>query len=231
MRKIDKGTEPQTLTKYRASIPLKDRGRRDIYNDFKEKTIKGCESNESGNLRKQLLEEQGYVCCYCLSRISCSDSKIEHFRSQENHKDLRIDYKNLFISCKGGVPGNLHCDTKKANKELSSVDLLSSIENRISYKPTGRIMSKDPSFEHDINEILNLNSPNLIDNRKQSYSDLIVLIIKSLPKTKKKGDSNVWKRSKIQSIINKYESKNKSGQYAPHFDMLIFFLKKRLNRL
>ena len=63
-----------------------------IYDDFPNKTKEGCENNETDNLRKSLLEEQGYICCYCMSRIDCKNSKIEHFKPQSLHRDKQIDY-------------------------------------------------------------------------------------------------------------------------------------------
>lgn len=30
-------------------------------------------------LREQLIKEQGYICCYCMKKISLNTSHIEHF--------------------------------------------------------------------------------------------------------------------------------------------------------
>ena len=95
MRKIVKTTEPYTLTNYRSRISKNNKLDSTIYNDFPDKTKADCNSNKSGNLRKQLLEDQGYICCYCMQRISCTNSRIEHFKSQEHNRKYQIQYKNL----------------------------------------------------------------------------------------------------------------------------------------
>jgi hypothetical protein len=53
---------------------------------------------EMVDLRKKLLQDQGYICCYCQKRLPHKfivKSKIEHFRCQENNPDgsdvLRFD--------------------------------------------------------------------------------------------------------------------------------------------
>ena len=103
------------------------------------------------------------------------------------------------------------------------MDLLTNIENHISYKKTGDIISNEQFLEEDINKILNLNSPILIELRKQTYSDLIVLM--------KRQKSGTWTKSSIQKILNKYKQKNKKGQYAEHYGMLIYFLQKKISKL
>jgi uncharacterized protein (TIGR02646 family) len=47
------------------------------------------------DLRKSLLEEQGYLCAYCMCRIADSgqDTKIEHYRPRDENNEL--DYNNL----------------------------------------------------------------------------------------------------------------------------------------
>ncbi len=218
MIKINKGTEPNTLTQFRAN-PVNNHN----YNGIDFKGQKDCEKQQSGNLRWHLLKEQGYLCCYCLSRIGCRHSKIEHFKPQSKYPQLQIDYKNLFIACSGDSDTKFHCDTRKGDQELSSVDLLINIENRISYEKTGKIKSSDPSLEKDLIEILNINSPVLVEHRKQTYSDFIHLI--------RKKTSGTWTKFFIRKMINKYQQKNEKGLYAEHYDMIIFFLRKKLNRI
>jgi len=218
MIKIDKRTEPSTLTEFRAN-PANHQSYDGI--DFKDK--KGCEEQQSGNLRRYLLEEQGYLCCYCLSRIGCERSKIEHFKPQSKYPQLQINYKNLFIACSGDADPEFHCDTRKDDQDLSSVNLLINIENQIFYERTGKIKSGSPSLEKELTEILNLNSPVLIGQRQQAYSNFIEQI--------RKKPRGTWTKSFIQKMIDKYRKKNKKGQYAVHFDIIIFFLRKKLNRL
>ena len=52
-------------------------------------------------LRTSLLEEQGYICAYCMKKLEddFSKVKIEHYiaRNEEN----QLDYNNLLAVCKG----------------------------------------------------------------------------------------------------------------------------------
>ncbi len=62
------------------------------------------------DLRKALLEDQGYVCCYCgfpvtNDGMSCA---IEHFRPKKEYKKLVFDYQNLFASCRGSCKDHIH---------------------------------------------------------------------------------------------------------------------------
>jgi uncharacterized protein (TIGR02646 family) len=59
---------------------------------------------EKDDLRRALLEEQGYLCCYCMSRIQTPTQdkmKIEHFQSQHEFPELQLNFNNLLASCKG----------------------------------------------------------------------------------------------------------------------------------
>lgn len=62
MKHIQKSREPRTLQQYRASA---DPSSSTLFDDFPDKD----------GLRRSLLKEQGYICCYCLKRINCDVSK------------------------------------------------------------------------------------------------------------------------------------------------------------
>lgn len=119
MRRIDKGPEPHTLTRYRASIKRSRLNDTNVYNDFGSKSKEDCESEVSGNLRRQLLQEQGHLCCYCMSRIRCHTSKIEHFKDQKNHRELQITYQNLFVVCAGNEGSHTSNNTATHLKLIS----------------------------------------------------------------------------------------------------------------
>ena len=212
MKKITKGKEPISLTKYRSSIPIVDMEKPNIYDDYKENAI----------LRKQLLEEQGYICCYCMSRISERNSKIEHFKAQSLFRDKQIEYSNLFVACKGGEGTKEHsCDTLKGNKSLNTINLTLKIESDLKYSKQGKISSvisietKVSSLTKEINDVLNLNSTILIKNRKQTYEDF------------KNNFQGKWSKVSLQKAIKFYQNKN-NGKYAPYSEMMVFLLSKKL---
>jgi len=76
---IKKGHEPDSLTKYRKEKFA-------YYDGFKEKD----------DIRKYLLEEQGYLCAYCMRRIDMEHMKIEHWYPEDLLSDIEcLDYKNM----------------------------------------------------------------------------------------------------------------------------------------
>lgn len=221
MKKIVKTLEPKSLTHYRSTIAHENLENSNIYDDYRYKTKEDCSKNIPGNLRKQLLEEQGYICCYCMSRIGCEDSKIEHFKPQTTHRKLQIDYQNLFVACSGGEGEkgrNQFCDTKKGESELIGIDLLSNVENEIVYHKKAQLIeihSSDRDIGQDINT-LNLNIARLQKNRKEAYDN-------SLKNLKQKG----YSLPTIKKTIAFYQAKN-NGKYEPFSQMIVYFLTKKL---
>ena len=212
MKKITKGKEPISLTKYRSSIPIVDMEKPNIYDDYREKDI----------LRTQLLEEQGYLCCYCMSQITERNSKIEHFKAQSLFRDKQIKYSNLFVACKGGEGTKEHsCDTLKGNKSLNTINLTLKIESDLKYSKQGEISSvistetKVSSLTKEINDVLNLNSIILTKNRKQTYEDF---------KNKYKGKLS---KRELKRAIKFYQTKE-NGRYPPYSEMMVFLLNKKL---
>lgn len=80
------------------------------------------------NLRRALLHEQGYLCCYCNRPLNNDHTtKIEHFRpkDRDRYPALVFTYENLLASCDGGErdkdkPRETYCDTKKGNSDPTS---------------------------------------------------------------------------------------------------------------
>jgi uncharacterized protein (TIGR02646 family) len=107
---------------------------------------------EKHTLHAALLAEQGYVCCYCGCAITQTDSHIEHFRPQESHADLALEYRNLHASCMRethpGIP--LHCGHAKGrdfdqDKAISPLD--AHCEQRFIYALDGSIK---PARDEDV---------------------------------------------------------------------------------
>jgi len=221
LKKITKSKEPKSLTAYRSTISHKNLEDSNIYEDFKEKTKEQCKEDKADNLRKQLLQEQGYICCYCMSRIDCSNSKIEHFRPQTKNRDVQIDYQNLFIACSGGEGAKgkeQFCDTKKGESELKHIDLLSSMKN-INYSKGAKdisISSTDKNIDKEINNILNLNVNTLSRNRREVYDR----VMKNLK-------SREYTTASIQKALNYYQAQHK-GKFEPYCEMVVYFLDKKL---
>jgi len=86
-----------------------------------------------------LLEEQNYLCAYCMKKISLSDSSIEHIIGQkyiengiEIGKKNEINYNNFLAVCDGkSCKDDLHCDKSRANYQKERPLFVSPLENRI----------------------------------------------------------------------------------------------------
>lgn len=223
MKRIEKSVEPRSLTEYRSRISHSELLDSNVYENFPKKTKEGCNKREVDNLRKQLLEEQGYICCYCMSRINCNNSKIEHLKPQSIYKNLQIDYSNLFVACNGGEGNKANqqfCDTKKGESEFKYLDLLRNIENDLEYEKIGqngiKIFSNNTDLNSDIENILNLNIRILMKNRKEAYN-------KTIENLKSRGFSisNIKK-------VKEYFMKKHNGKYEPFCQMIVYFLTKKL---
>lgn len=172
-------------------------------------------------LRRILLEDQGYICCYCQKRIPeklLPKSKIEHFLCQEHNKEKTFDYRNLFIACTGQIGNVDTCDTLKGSKPLNFIDLLNpNISATIKYTKNGLIYSNDQDINHEINNILNLNDQNLRNSRQA--------ICKSIMDIKKRieregGNFDI----QINRIMLDWNNKDVNGMFKPYKGAGLYYL-------
>lgn len=228
MKQIIKTKEPISLTEYRASIPKKDL-----------KTLEKFDTapaNVKDDLRKKLLEEQGYICCYCMSRIDYPYSKIEHFQPRSLVRIKQLDYSNLFIACCGKnvdkalfydcktpkqkyLEKDLYCDTKKGNKKLNHINLLSNVEKDIEYKKDGTILVSNKYINEELDEVLNLNYMTLKVNREDAFNQVTCELEKS-----------AFSIPSLKLNLKKYQDKNSNGKYRPYCEMIVYFLNKKLKQ-
>lgn len=212
MKQIIKTKEPRSLTNYRASISKNDLQNLEKFDDLS--------TQAKDDLRNNLLNEQGYVCCYCMRRVEFDNSKIEHFKPRSFLRGQQLEYSNLFIAClggEGGKKGEQHCDTKKGNDELKHIDLLTTIENDIEYYKDGFIFSTNININDELNRVLNLNYKILQDNRKEALEQLMIDL-------KKLGFSI----PNLRRTIEKYQNRNSKGKYRPYSQLMVYFLTKKL---
>jgi len=207
MKHIKKGKEPQSLKKYRTETDGAS------YDGYREKD----------DLRKALLEEQGYICCYCMGRITeptAKAMKIEHWKPQDLCDSLEdLEYKNLLAACLGESGTVRHCDTKKDKTEIDihPADPQRNCEQLITYTSNGIIKSQNPDIQKDINKTLNLNAQTLRDNRMNALKRFLKVI--------KPNRRKVLER-KIADLGTKQNNK-----FRPYCHFISFFLQKRLDIL
>lgn len=215
MIKIKKGKEPREWTEY-CSTP-------------------GVDFEGIKPLREALLQEQGYICAYCMRRIpnpdgnSNEETRIDHIKSQKDYPDLKLKYNNLVICCPGAINNDFHCDKKKEERAIS-FDLFSDqIVDTLSYRSDGRIESSNKVWDKEINDVLNLNNPMLMLNRK----NVIAAIIDRMGKNKKG-----WTAKELQEQLKSWENMSRIEEdeeirykYKAFCGVVVYYLKKKLKLL
>lgn len=210
---IRKGNQPTELLQYKntAGASYSDMGR-----SIKDK------------VRSQLLQEQGYLCAYCMERIKNNRlrTKIEHVEPQITSPEKALEYKNMLAVCKGGEgsePNLQHCDTFKSDKPLSfnPSNTTINLQSKIRYLASGEICSDDEHLSSDINSVLNLNVSRLKENRHSVY----VGVKDGLSKLKRHAN-----KADIERLIAKWENSNSAGKRKPYFAVALYFLNKKLRK-
>ncbi|MEO0042076.1 MAG: hypothetical protein RL329_1524 [Bacteroidota bacterium] len=216
---------------------IRDRNHRNEkahYDDFSEK----------GLLRTSLLQEQGYICAYCMQRIDDNPlkTKIEHWKTRDSYKkeaedcsekgDLKgqkkanegtLDYNNLIAVCEGKTFNNDHCDTERGKK--NPILTVNPTDKRtidsIKYLKNGKMYSDDTNIDTDIDKHLNLNLPLLQDNRQKILSDIWIAF-----EIRCKGKNQQQMEEIKKKIVQSFVSKNEMGQFKPYCGVITFFYKK-----
>ena len=209
MKHIDKGKEPSSLITHRKQQNAD-------YGNLPTKAKK--------EIREALLQEQGFVCCYCMQRIQEDTMKIEHWKPQR-HAHSQLDYHNLLAACDGNEGAERkeqHCDTHKGEFEISinPADNVKNCEHFVEYRKNGTIYSKNHVIDEELNVILNLNVETLKENRATIIDQVKNEI------TRVKGKNASWPIRYVKKIIRKYENKI-DEKYIPYCQVVIYFLKKR----
>jgi uncharacterized protein (TIGR02646 family) len=171
-------------------------------------TYDDLQGEENRELVDALIKEQGYICCYCESRLIVDESHIEHFKPQCDKDVDPLDYSNMLRSCqnilKQGDPR--HCGHLKGNwfdSQLLISPLDPTCEGRFSYTIDGTIY---PSNESDIAAIktiekLGLNIPKLKALRRNVIEPFLNL-------------DNELDGQELFLFVTKYLEKNDQGKFG-----------------
>jgi uncharacterized protein (TIGR02646 family) len=181
-------------------------------------------------LRKELLAEQGSICCYCNQKIENDCNTImEHFQEKSNFPLETLKYNNLLASCNGNQRNNktdvnedllgsdnnssqrnfrkqrreLHCDAKRGNKSLQIGPLDKLCESKLYFLPDGRVSSDCIEGKEAI-EILNLNHSKLIRFRKSAIEGSTYANLKG---------TALIDPSLVQSYVQPLDNRNAENQF------------------
>lgn len=173
------------------------------------------------DIRISLVQEQNELCAYCMGKITADykNMKIEHFKCQTANPELQLEYTNMLGCCKGneGFPKKMQtCDTHKGDFYLSLNPSNPADFNKmqIIYSDDGTIKSLNSQFDKELNKVLNLNTNQLKNNRKDMIeSAQLALSIKKGTRTK----------AEIQKLIDNYKR-----QHKPFYGAAVYYLEKKL---
>ncbi len=168
MKFIQKGPEPQQLVNWKS-----------LANDDWQPEYGSMGGQLKTIVKKSLMQEQGYICCYCERRLDLDDSHIEHFNPQSDGEVDPLDYSNMLCSCqnrlKKGEPrhcGNLKDDWFDFDLLISPLD--PECETKFSFIADGRIKPLEPDAAADKTiEKLGLDKPKLNDLRKKAIEPFV----------------------------------------------------------
>lgn len=184
-------------------------------------------SSEDKNIIKDsLLEEQGYLCAYCMCRLDKDKKvKLEHFVSQKKDSSLALSYDNMLAVCDGGEGRPYEqqtCDTHKRDDPIKANPTNSNVTDTIYYKKSGIICSTDSNIDDDLNKTLNLNYPDgfLIRDRKN-----VIDYIRSQIKSTAVRKENV--RQLLIGLKKEYESDK--VKKMPYVGIAKWYVDKKLN--
>lgn len=178
-----------------------------------------------------LYQEQGYICAYCMRRIphrdktSTEDHRVEHMLSRENHDDKKLDYSNMVICCPGHIGDENHCDKKKGSADISFSPLNQDFINTLSYSSSGVIKSSDKTFNKELNDVLNLNTILLVQNRKGMIDEIVKQVKRYV---KRKGALD---KAFLSRMIEKFSSMHRNEdkfEYYPYCGVAVFYLQSKL---
>lgn len=141
MKRIDKEAEPTEFALWKNQDPMAHRPR---WN-----RVPAAIKEE---VHASLMREQGFICCYCESRIAMDDSHIEHFRPRAKFPSLQLNYENLHCSCQQELsPGEpRHCGHRKGSwfdENLLLSPLEAGCEDRLRFTANGAVFPRSPNDE------------------------------------------------------------------------------------
>ncbi len=234
MINIVKYTEPPSLEQYRDELF-------ESAENLPDKAYYGLSKEPRDDIKEQIPKEQGYICCYCMSRISKSNMRIEHWQERGIYPNKQLNYDNLLGACHGNErkprkkltpEDEEHCDVirghiekeEDAQVKYNPANPLHNMKLLIKYKNDGTIYSSDINFDTQLNNVLNLNFKRLKRNRISLWNG-----IKKGWDKKFKGKS-VNKKT-VENLIKLWDSTDHEGKRKEYCGLVLYFLEKKLKQV
>jgi len=163
MKSIKKGREPKELIEWK-----------ELANDNWQPSYDDLRNPEKSIVKTALMEDQGYICCYCEQELIATDSHIEHFLPQDSYPEKTLDFSNLLCSCQDKIKKRepRHCGNLKGDDELSISPLDEECEKYFKYSYDGYIEPVDEKARTTI-EKLGLDIDKLNAQRRDAIEPFI----------------------------------------------------------
>jgi hypothetical protein len=150
--------------------------------------------------------------------------KIEHWHCQNRYEGQRLSYSNLLGACMGSEgkrETDQHCDTRKGDRDLSRnpANPTDRVEDVVQFTGDGRIVSNDPIFDAELNDVLNLNLAFLMDNRKATLTAFQAFL--------GRGELS---RPSLEKLLRQWNGESDIGELPPFCQIVVYWLQKRLRR-
>jgi len=215
------------------------------------KDINGTFGNLSKELKsellKSLLDEQSFICAYCMQKINEKNATIEHIIGQnyidENDNKLgeqnQLNYHNLLAVCNGkSCNKELHCDKNRANYQQKNPKrrlFVTPLENRIvqniKFTPKGMVYYDEFTEIKEIEKLKDYDSLNEIENIKYDIQKVLNLNCENLKGQRlnlidalKKFTNNWQNKERVRKKLDEYSS-NPSSKFS---QVVIYHLSKKL---
>ncbi len=201
MKHIIKAQEPSSFTQWKNQE-----------NDQWQANYKNLSGDVKQDIKKSLMIEQGYLCCYCESKLEDNNSHIEHFKPRKKYPDEELNFSNLLCSCLSNLTkgdpnhcGNLKSDYFDEKLLISPTD--QECENSFKYTGDGYIEPKNSQDKPAVEtiKILGLNITKLIADR----SEIINVFLDP--------DINQFQ---FQEFVIKYLQKDEEGKFRPFWSTI-----------
>ncbi len=182
-------------------------------------------------IKQSLLEEQGFICAYCMKRVETV--RIEHWYPQnceidpEKGKKLSIEYPNFLGVCMGYIyidhdnKSDPHCEANRGNILLTVDPQNQNTVSKIQFTEIGSIFSTHEQINKDLDITLNLNVGILKEKREKVWKGIenaVLIKIKRNPKI------NV-----LREELAKFKEKE-DGKYREYCQVAIYYLQKELRK-
>jgi uncharacterized protein (TIGR02646 family) len=207
---IKKSEEPESFTVWKN---LANEDWQPSWDDFRKP--------QKTDVHDSLLQEQGFICCYCGRRTTKEISHIEHLKPRCPNTELALEYTNMLASCQRERERKepLHCGGKKDHwydENLMISPINANCEDFFKYTDDGQILATNNSEKQLAAETtidkLALNIDKLKNLRAKSIEPILEII------------STITEEER-QDLILGFSETDSKGYYEEFCAAIIYLLK------